>query len=297
MAELSPMMKQYFQIKEQNKDSILFFRLGDFYEMFYDDAKLASKELELTLTGRDCGQEERAPMCGVPFHSAESYIARLVSRGYKVAICEQTEDPAKAKGLVKRDIIRVITPGTVMESSMLDESRNNYICSLYSDKNHIGIVFCDISTGQLFVSRFKSDSSFTQLKDQLTAYSPREILIGGISKKNTILVSFIREKLSASVSAPDSSLYGLLECSSLVNAHFSEENVAKIAEMPEVIIALGVLLNYLKETQKTGLERIDTIDLYHEDEYMKLDFNTRRNLELTSTMMRGEKAFSLVGTR
>lgn len=294
MAELSPMMKQYFQIKEQNKDSILFFRLGDFYEMFYDDAKLASKELELTLTGRDCGQEERAPMCGVPFHSAESYIARLVSRGYKVAICEQTEDPAKAKGLVKRDIIRVITPGTVMESSMLDESRNNYICSLYSDKNHIGIVFCDISTGQLFVSRFKSDSSFTQLKDQLTAYSPREILIGGISKKNTILVSFIREKLSASVSAPDSSLYGLLECSSLVNAHFSEENVAKIAEMPEVIIALGVLLNYLKETQKTGLERIDTIDLYHEDEYMKLDFNTRRNLELTSTMMSKEKKHSLL---
>ncbi len=294
MAELSPMMKQYFQIKEQNKDSILFFRLGDFYEMFYDDAKLASKELELTLTGRDCGQEERAPMCGVPFHSAEGYIARLVSRGYKVAICEQTEDPAKAKGLVRRDIIRVITPGTVMESSMLDESRNNYICSLYSDKNHIGIVFCDISTGQLFVSRFKSDSSFTQLKDQLTAYSPREILIGGVSKKNTILTSFIREKLSAAVSTPDNSLYGLLECSALVNEHFSEENVAKIAEMPEVIIALGVLLSYLKETQKTGLERIDTIDLYHEDEYMKLDFNTRRNLELTRTMMSKEKKHSLL---
>ena len=141
MAELSPMMKQYFKLKEENKDSILFFRLGDFYEMFYEDAKLASKELELTLTGRDCGQEERAPMCGVPFHSAESYIARLVGKGYKVAICEQTEDPAKAKGLVRRDIIRVITPGTVMESSMLDESENNYICSVYSDKNHVGIVF------------------------------------------------------------------------------------------------------------------------------------------------------------
>lgn len=132
MAELSPMMQQYFKIKEENKDSILFFRLGDFYEMFYDDAKLASKELELTLTGRDCGQAERAPMCGVPFHSCEGYIARLVAKGYKVAICEQTEDPAKAKGLVKRDIIRVITPGTVMESSMLDESKNNYICCMYS---------------------------------------------------------------------------------------------------------------------------------------------------------------------
>ena len=130
MAELSPMMKQYFEIKEKNKDCILFYRLGDFYEMFYDDAILASRELELTLTGRDCGQEERAPMCGVPFHSCEGYIAKLVSKGYKVAICEQTEDPKAAKGLVKRDIIRVITPGTVMEQSMLDESRNNYICSM-----------------------------------------------------------------------------------------------------------------------------------------------------------------------
>ena len=294
MAELSPMMQQYFQIKEQNKDSILFFRLGDFYEMFYDDAKLASKELELTLTGRDCGQEERAPMCGVPFHSAESYIARLVSRGYKVAICEQTEDPAKAKGLVRRDIIRVITPGTVMESSMLDESRNNYICSLYSDKNHVGIVFCDISTGQLFVSHFKSDSSFTQLKDQLTAYAPTEILIGGSSKKNTILNSFIKEKLSAAVSNPDAALYGLIECSTRVNGQFSPGEVKKIADMPEVMIALGVLLSYLKETQKTGLERMDTIELYQEDEYMKLDFNTRRNLELTRTMMSKEKKHSLL---
>ena len=191
MAELSPMMKQYFQIKEENKDSILFFRLGDFYEMFYDDAKLASKELELTLTGRDCGQEERAPMCGVPFHSAESYIARLVSKGYKVAICEQTEDPKAAKGLVKRDIIRVITPGTVMESSMLDESENNYICSMYADKSYVGIVFCDISTGQLFVSRFKSDHSFSQLKDQITAYSPKELLICGKLAQNKVLHLFL----------------------------------------------------------------------------------------------------------
>ena len=294
MAELSPMMKQYFQIKEQNKDSILFFRLGDFYEMFYDDAKLASKELELTLTGRDCGQEERAPMCGVPFHSAEAYLARLVSRGYKVAICEQTEDPAKAKGLVRRDIIRVITPGTVMESSMLDEGQNNYICSIYSDKSHVGIVFCDISTGQLFVSRFKSDSSFTALKDQLTAYSPKEILLGGTSRKNTILTSFIRERLSAAVDTPDNSLYGLLECTAVVNEQFNKENTEKIADMPEVIIALGVLMAYLKDTQKTGLERIDTIELYREDEYMKLDFNTRRNLELTRTMMSKEKKHSLL---
>ena len=295
MAELSPMMKQYFQIKEENRDSILFFRLGDFYEMFYDDAKLASKELELTLTGRDCGQEERAPMCGVPFHSAEAYIARLVSKGYKVAICEQTEDPAKAKGLVKRDIIRVITPGTVMESSMLDESENNYICSMYADKNYVGIVFCDISTGQLFVSHFKSDNSFSQIKDQITSYSPKEFLIAGKLAQNKVLHLFIKEKLSGSaVSHPDESRCGLLECSTVLNKHFSEQNMAKIADMHEVIIALGVLMSYLKDTQKTGLERIDTIEFYTEDQYMKLDFNTRRNLELTRTMIAKEKKHSLL---
>ena len=295
MAELSPMMKQYFKIKEENKDSILFFRLGDFYEMFFDDAKLASKELELTLTGRDCGQEERAPMCGVPFHSAESYIARLVEKGYKVAICEQTEDPKAAKGLVKRDIIRVITPGTVMESSMLDESENNYICSMYADKRYTGIVFCDISTGQLFVSRFKSDHSFSQLKDQITSYNPRELLISGKLAQNKVLHLFIKEKLpNAAVSHPDESRCGLLDCTAVVEQHFSKENIDKIADSNELIIALGVLMSYLKDTQKTGLERIDTIELYAEDQYMKLDFNTRRNLELTRTMIAKEKKHSLL---
>ena len=295
MAELSPMMQQYFKIKEENKDSILFFRLGDFYEMFFDDAKLASKELELTLTGRDCGQEERAPMCGVPFHSAESYIARLVEKGYKVAICEQTEDPKAAKGLVKRDIIRVITPGTVMESSMLDESENNYLCSLYADKRYTGVVFCDISTGQLFVSRFKSDHSFSQLKDQITSYNPRELLISGKLAQNKVLHLFIKEKLpNAAVSHPDEGRCGLLECTALLEQHFSKENMDKIADSNELIIALGVLMSYLKDTQKTGLERIDNIELYAEDQYMKLDFNTRRNLELTRTMIAKEKKHSLL---
>ena len=290
MAELSPMMQQYFEIKEKNKDCIVFFRLGDFYEMFFDDAKLASKELELTLTGRDCGQEER-----VPFHSAESYIARLVQKGYKVAICEQTEDPKAAKGIVKRDIIRVITPGTVMESSMLDESENNYICSMYADKNYVGIVFCDISTGQLFVSHFKSDHSFSQLKDQLTSYSPKELLIAGKLAKNKVLHLFIKEKLSnASVTHPDDSRCGLLDCTAVVENHFSKENTDKISGMNEVVIALGVLMSYLKDTQMTGLERIDTIEFYAEDQYMKLDFNTRRNLELTRTMIAKEKKHSLL---
>ena len=295
MAELSPMMQQYFRIKEENKDSILFFRLGDFYEMFYDDALLASKELELTLTGRDCGQEERAPMCGVPFHSAENYIAKLVGKGYKVAICEQTEDPKAAKGLVKRDIIRVITPGTVMESSMLDESENNYICSVYADKSFVGIAFCDISTGQLFVSRFKSDSGLSKLKDQLTSYLPKELLIAGKIARDRDLHMFFMEKLpNAAVTHPQESDCGLIECTAIVNRHFNEKNTEKITDMPEVYIALGVLMAYLKETQKTGLERIDTIEFYTEDQYMKLDYNTRRNLELTQTMIAKEKKHSLL---
>ena len=157
MAELSPMMQQYQKIKAENQGAILFFRLGDFYEMFFDDAVLASKELELTLTARDCGQNKKAPMCGVPYHSSESYIARLISKGYKVAICEQMEDPALAKGLVKRDIIRVDTPGTVLEGSMLDEGKNNFICSIYAIGDHAGICFCDISTGELYSTSLDKD--------------------------------------------------------------------------------------------------------------------------------------------
>ena len=294
MAELSPMMQQYFRIKEQNKDSILFFRLGDFYEMFYDDARLASKELELTLTGRDCGQEERAPMCGVPFHSAEAYIARLVSKGYKVAICEQTEDPAKAKGLVRRDIIRVITPGTVMESSMLDESTNNYIASVFYEQKVVGVAFCDISTGQLYVTQFKTDSSFEELKNQLIAYMPKELLLGGTLNKSKEFQAFIADKLNCAVGAVEKARCGYLECRNIVKRQFSPENLERIADMKEATVALGVLIAYLKETQKSGLERIDTIELYAKEQYMKLDFNTRRNLELTATMLTKEKKHSLL---
>ncbi len=294
MADLSPMMKQYFAIKEQNKDSILFFRLGDFYEMFYDDAKLASKELELTLTGRDCGQDERAPMCGVPFHSAESYIARLVSKGYKVAICEQVEDPKSAKGIVRRDIIRVVTPGTVMESSMLDESVNNYIASVFCDRSVAGVAFCDISTGQLYVTQFKTDRAFDELKNQLTSYAPRELLLGGSIKQDDAFRAFLLERLSCSVSTPDNSRYGLLECQAALKRHFDSENYDRIRDMREATVSLGVLLSYLKETQKTGLQRIDTIELYTKEQYMRLDYNTRRNLELTRTMLHKEKKHSLL---
>lgn len=287
------MMKQYFKIKEQNKDSILFFRLGDFYEMFYDDAKIASKELELTLTGRDCGQAERAPMCGVPFHSCEGYIARLVAKGYKVAICEQTEDPATAKGLVKRDIIRVITPGTVMESSMLDEGRNNYICCMFSDSKKIGLCFCDISTGELYATEISGSDSVNSLTSQLASYNPREILIGGDIVKIKSLPAFIKSKLSAGVEMLRDESFDNKLCTDTVNMQFGKE-MQCIADSQVLINAIGALINYLKETQKNGLERINKIELYSDKQYMNLDYNTQRNLELTATMLNKEKRGSLL---
>ena len=294
MAELSPMMKQYFEIKEKNKDSILFFRLGDFYEMFFDDAKLASRELDLTLTGRDCGQKERAPMCGVPFHSCESYIARLVQKGYKVAICEQTEDPAKAKGLVKRDIIRVITPGTVIESGMLDEGKNNFISSAFMANKKIGLSFCDISTGELFITEIAGEDWQDQLQDQLISYNPREILIGVEIVNFKTLPNFIKEKLSASVEMLTDDEFGYSICLDAMKNQFKENDVNSIKDKKEMVSSVGALLSYLKVTQITGYERINTFEVYNENQYMNLDYNTRRNLELTRTMMNKEKKGSLI---
>ena len=176
MAEFSPMMKHYLEIKEKYKDAIVFYRLGDFYEMFFEDAKTASRELEITLTGRDCGQEERAPMCGVPFHAAESYISKLIQKGYKVAICEQLEDPKTAKGIVKRDVIRVVTPGTVIESSMLDEKKNNFIMAILKKGLHFGIAVCDVSTGDFYACKIIENNNFATLLDEISKYSPAEII-------------------------------------------------------------------------------------------------------------------------
>lgn len=293
MEKLSPMMQQYLKIKEENNDSILFFRLGDFYEMFFDDAKLASKELELTLTGRDCGLEERAPMCGVPYHSCESYIARLVQKGYKVAICEQMEDPSKAKTIVQRDIVRVVTPGTVIESSMLDESRNNYICCIYSEKKNVAMCFCDISTGELYVTDFKGKDCVEKIKSQLTSYNPREILLGGDVIEFKELPAFIKDKLSTTVEMLDDSSFALMTCEDIVKTQFSND-YELIEDNKLIICALGALISYLKDTQKNGLERINHINLFSENQFMKLDFNTQRNLELTQTMLTKEKRGSLL---
>lgn len=296
MANLSPMMRQYVEMKEKNPGTILFFRLGDFYEMFFEDAKLVSRELDLTLTGRDCGQEERAPMCGVPFHSAENYIARLVQKGYKVAICEQLEDPALAKGLVKRDIIRVITPGTVLESTMLDESKNNYICSICTGGGQAGCCFADISTGALSACVLTGGDLGEQLINELSRFSPREILLspGGLDFKE--LPVFIRERLSASLELLPEEEFDLQGASAAVSEQFSGRSLEDlgIEDKPLVTAALGALFGYLKRTQRTGLERMTELRLFSEAQYMHLDLNARRNLELTETMRSKEKRGSLL---
>ena len=296
MAELSPMMKQYYNVKQQCPDTILFFRLGDFYEMFFDDAKLASKELELTLTGRDCGQDERAPMCGVPYHSSESYIARLVSKGYKVAICEQVEDPATAKGLVKRDVIRVITPGTVIEGSMLDETKNNFICSIYTKADKAGVCFCDISTGELYATEFVGGDLNQQLQDEISRFGPKEILLGGSGIDLKAMAHFIRDKLCASVEYLEEAEFAGELCASIILKHFKKDalDALGLQEKEETVSCLGALISYLGRTQRTGLERITFIDVYSDAQFMRLDFNTRRNLELLETMRSGEKRGSLL---
>ena len=299
MADYSPMMKQYFEVKEKYPNTILFFRLGDFYEMFFNDAKTVSRELELTLTGRDCGQAERAPMCGVPFHSAETYIARLVAKGYKVAICEQMEDPALAKGIVKRSVIRVITPGTVMESSMLDEAKNNYIASIYYFGENIGICFADISTGELDATTLtaKEPEVLSQLViNELSRFSPREILINPEFTDFGDAAKFISEKLSAALECMDFEVYAPDACTEAVRRQFHAEVLERSAvlEQREIVMALGALLDYLKRTQITGLERMEEINVYTEAKAMRLDLNTRRNLELTETMRSKERRGSLL---
>lgn len=299
MADYSPMMKQYFEVKEKYPNTILFFRLGDFYEMFYNDAKTASRELELTLTGRDCGQAERAPMCGVPFHSAETYIARLVAKGYKVAICEQTEDPAVAKGIVKRDVIRVITPGTVMESSMLEEEKNNYIASLYYFGENIGICFADISTGELdatVVSAASVEELSRLVINELSRFSPREILVNPDFVDLSPVAKFISEKLSASLECMDFDTYEAEKCVAAVQKQFSADVLERsgVLEKREIIFCLGALLEYLHRTQINGLERMGELNVYAEAKAMRLDLNTRRNLELLETMRNKERRGSLL---
>lgn len=286
-------------VKNKYKDSIVFFRLGDFYEMFFDDAKLVSSELDLTLTGKDYGQEERAPMCGIPYHSCEAYIARLVSKGYKIAMCDQVELPSEAKGIVKREVVRVITPGTVMEDSMLDESKNNYICSvniLKKDKA-IAAAFCDISTGELKVTEMRGNLKeiSNNLKNELGKFYPREILFSGNIELMEPLKAFIKEKLACRCEVLESDV-SFENSQKMVLKHFSKEESSKLnlTDQKAAVMALGNLFEYLKSTQKSGLERITKIEVYDQSEYMGLDISAIRNLEIVETMRTKSKKGSLL---
>ena len=293
MSELSPMMRQYFEIKEKCKDTILFFRLGDFYEMFFDDAVLVSKELELTLTGRDCGLSERAPMCGVPYHSCEGYIARLVDKGYKIALCEQLSEPS-AKGLVRRDITRIITPGTVIEGTMLDESKNNYICSLHILSDKMGLCFCDVSTGDLVATSIFGEDIDKKVINELSKFNPREIVVSGDIEIFKNFQQFISDKLNCTVEVRNSDKNIDFYEQEVLN-QFKEKTLEKLSlNDKETVVSLAILFDYLRETQKIGLERINTLEIYSENQFMRIDISTRRNLELTETMRNKEKKGSLL---
>ena len=299
MAEMTPMMKQYLRIKEEHPGCLLFFRLGDFYEMFFEDAKIASRELELVLTGRDCGQEERAPMCGVPFHSHESYVARLVAKGYKVAICEQVEDPAKAQGLVKRDIVRIITPGTVIEGSMLDESRNNYLCTLYMDRaaSDAGVCFADCSTGDVHLTRITGKETLLRLENEMARFRPSEVLLSEGAASVEELTGFITTRMGVQPDVVEELHFALDTAERDILAQFSAENLDALglSGQEPAVAALGCALCYLRETQMNGLERLNKLDFYSDVQFMKLDLMTRRNLELIETMRNKEKRGSLLG--
>ncbi|MCR5146610.1 MAG: DNA mismatch repair protein MutS [Clostridia bacterium] len=306
MAEFSPMMQHYLKTKEEYSDCILFYRLGDFYEMFFDDAITVSRELEITLTGKDCGQEERAPMAGIPFHAAEGYIARLISKGYKVAICEQMEDPKEAKGIVKREVIRVVTPGTVIESNLLEEKKNNYIMSIYKTGIYYGLGICDVSTGDFYATQICENNNFSKLLDEISRYSPSEVIVNKMMFETKSELSKIQERFKVYVSLEKEENFNnetelLLQMYNVISDNSKDENkISNLEQMKEIdsknlmVPAINALIKYLTETQKTNLEHINTIKIYNITQYMSLDINARRNLELTEKMRDKSKKGTLL---
>ncbi len=289
---MTPMMQQYFEIKDQYRDYILFYRLGDFYEMFFDDAQLVSAELELTLTGRDCGEEQRAPMCGIPYHSCEPYIGRLIEKGYKVAICEQVEDPKTAKNLVKREVIRVITPGTVIETDLLNDKTNNYLATLYADGDAVGLCFADISTAYLCTTAFQLQGAEEAIVNELSTYAPREILLNVPLRHLPKVAAFCKERTGALVSEG-------------VPRYFTEEEALGRTDkqFPEALtdgkprcakIAVGAALRYIEETQMQDISYIRELHFYDASQFLEMDLSTRRNLELCETMLSKDKKGSLL---
>lgn len=293
VAELTPMMQQYKKTKEEFKDCILFYRLGDFYEMFFDDAKIVSKELELTLTGKNCGLEERAPMCGVPFHAVEGYLSKLVSRGYKVAICEQVEDPAQAKGLVKREVIRVVTPGTNLNAQALDESRNNYIMSIVYVSDRFGISFADVTTGDYFVTEV---DSVRKLLDEMYKFSPKEVICNEALVMSGVDMEDLKERLHLTMYALESWYFDDELCQRALLEHFRVSSLKGLgaADFGCGVIAAGALLRYLTETQKTSLSHMSKLQPYISGNFMVIDSSSRRNLELVETLREKQKRGSLL---
>lgn len=293
MATVTPMMQQYLNIKENYKDCILFFRLGDFYEMFFSDAELASKELEITLTGKDCGMEERAPMCGVPFHAADGYIARLVAKGYKVAICEQVEDPALAKGIVKRDVIKIVTPGTVTDIAMLDERKNNYLMSICRNGNFFGIAAVDITTGDFYATRITWGNTRGKLIDEIARYMPSEMIVNSEFMGDADFLSDLKRRFNTYISPFEDSCFEYGNALEALKQHFHSSNFS-LSEYDISVNASGALLKYLDDTQKVGLSHLQKFNSYNIEEYMVLDAATRRNLELCETMREKSKRGSLL---
>lgn len=292
--ELTPMRRQYHEIKERNQDCILFFRLGDFYEMFDEDAKLAARELDLTLTTRDRGKpkEEQTPMCGVPYHSVDSYIARLVQKGYKVAICEQMTDPALSKGLVEREITRIVTPGTVTESCMLDENKNNYLACIYGESGRFGLAFCDVSTGAFFATVCSDPQG---VASELGRFGPSEVIRYGANVDCGPIEDAIFRRLNCCVDEGTSGLFALDSAEALLEKHFGTSlSQLGLAGMPAAIIASGALLQTLLTLQKNDLAHIRELQYYTTGRFMELDLDARRNLELTETMRSKEKKGTLL---
>lgn len=297
MAEFSPMMQHYLDTKEKYKDCILFYRLGDFYEMFFDDAVKVSKELELTLTGKECGQEERAPMCGIPYHAADTYIARLISKGYKVAICEQLEDPKTAKGIVKRDVIRVVTPGTVIEANLLDDKKNNYIMSIYKNGIYFGVTVCDVTTGDFRTTEIKETNNFAMLLDEISKYSPAELVVNPMMYDCSEEISKIRERFDIYITRLDENQFTDNYEALTVKYKIVDDDDNEIEDITEYMLsvaATNALRVYLLDTQKTSLDHINKLIIYKTTKYMALDINARRNLEITEKLRDKSKKGTLL---
>ena len=299
MAELTPMMRQYMEVKEKNPDTLLFFRLGDFYEMFGQDARTASRELDLALTTRDKSKdkpdEERIPMCGVPYHSAEGYIARLIAKGYKVSICEQTEDPAQAKGLVQREVIRTVTPGTVLDDACLDASRGNYLCGVYLTDTAAGLCGADISTGQAQVTVFTGEQRMTGLLNELGRFAPAEAVLNECAYRDETLTAALENRFSCRRERLGDGRFDVRDAEKKVRLQFGEDALAHLPRNETApLLALGGLLTYLYATQKTDLKQLDKLEWYSTGQFMELDLTARRNLELTETLRGKEKKGSLL---